>query len=413
MENAGELPEQIVTREELLDAACQIGDRLCQLAVCEGEKATWLGLEQPDGQHWMLTVADLSLYNGLTGIILMLSYLGHVTGLARYTDLAKAGYATLEQRMEQSQDTWKSVVFFSGWGGIIALLSHLATLWSEEKLLAEAKRIAAFLPSPIAQDRIFDIIGGSAGCCAGLRCLAALAPSSQITEMLRLCGEHLAAHALSAPQGIGWAEERELPLLTGMAHGNAGIAWALLQIAQATRDARFHDLAREALKYERSQFVPEQKNWLDLRPIATEPEKTCRIAWCHGAVGIGLARLQMIQTLDDTLLQEEILAACETTLVKGFGSNHPLCHGNLGNLELLYQAHQALPDPRWRVAYEWHKATTFARGQRLGWQCGTPQQVETPGLMLGLSGIGLQLLRLAEPDLVPSLLSLDVPRQNA
>ena len=41
-----------------------------------------------------------------------------------------------------------------------------------------------------------------------------------------------------------------------------------------------------------------------------------------------------------------------------------------------------------------------------GWQCGGPQAVETPGLMLGLAGIGYQMLRLAEPDRVPSVLGL-------
>jgi lantibiotic modifying enzyme len=48
---------------------------------------------------------------------------------------------------------------------------------------------------------------------------------------------------------------------------------------------------------------------------------------------------------------------------------------------------------------------------RHGWQCGGPQAVEMPGLMLGLAGIGYQMLRLAEPDRVPSVLVLAPPVQ--
>lgn len=40
---------------------------------------------------------------------------------------------------------------------------------------------------------------------------------------------------------------------------------------------------------------------------------------------------------------------------------------------------------------------------------GTPLAVETPGLLAGLAGIGYELLRRAEPELVPSVLALEPP----
>jgi lantibiotic modifying enzyme len=47
--------------------------------------------------------------------------------------------------------------------------------------------------------------------------------------------------------------------------------------------------------------------------------------------------------------------------------------------------------------------------ERDGWQCGNPLGVETPGLMTGIAGIGYGLLRLADPDRVPSVLTLQPP----
>jgi lantibiotic modifying enzyme len=44
-----------------------------------------------------------------------------------------------------------------------------------------------------------------------------------------------------------------------------------------------------------------------------------------------------------------------------------------------------------------------------GPRCGNPLGVASPGFMTGLAGIGYQLLRLAEPARVPSVLTLAPP----
>jgi lantibiotic modifying enzyme len=48
--------------------------------------------------------------------------------------------------------------------------------------------------------------------------------------------------------------------------------------------------------------------------------------------------------------------------------------------------------------------------ERDAWLCGNPVEIESPGLMTGLAGIGYGLLRIAAPDRVPSVLALDLPR---
>ena len=63
-------------------------------------------------------------------------------------------------------------------------------------------------------------------------------------------------------------------------------------------------------------------------------------AWCHGAPGIGLARLRSLPVLDDAATRAELRAAIATTLAHGFTGSHCLCHGGFGNLELLVRAHE-------------------------------------------------------------------------
>jgi lantibiotic modifying enzyme len=112
--------------------------------------------------------------------------------------------------------------------------------------------------------------------------------------------------------------------------------------------------------------------------------------------------------LDDEQTRAEINIALETTLAQGFGRNHSLCHGDLGNLELLVYAGQRL-DPRWEAEAKRLASTILDDSQHHDWFCGVPLEVETPGLMTGLAGIGYELLRLAEPVRVPSVLVLEGP----
>ncbi|MBV9282535.1 MAG: hypothetical protein JOZ41_20855, partial [Chloroflexi bacterium] len=193
----------------------------------------------------------------------------------------------------------------------------------------------------------------------------------------------------------------------------------------------------------RSVFSPEAGNWPDFRDLAAAgradgdrpsgrsgspsgrsgspsggsvPDASYMAAWCHGAPGIGLARLALLQLLDDPAIHQEVQTALRTTLRQGFGSltprregNHSLCHGDLGNVELLLEAGRVLGEPRWQQEANRVAAAVLESIERDGWLCGNRLTVESPGLMTGLAGIGYGLLRCAEPDRVPSVLSLTLP----
>lgn len=403
-------------REDVLTAACRVGDRLCDLAMHTQKKASWLGLTQVQEKHWTIAAADLNLYHGLPGIVLALAYLGKLTRISRYTDIARAGYAALREWLTQgASEELRTIGFFSGWGGVIATLTHLAVLWKESDLLHEALTIVARLPPLIDQDERLDITRGSAGCLAGLLCLAKVAPHPLIDEVLLQCGERLVARAVRMPAGVGWKTIEGTAPLAGFAHGATGFAWALLKLSQHTRPPRFQQVAREALAYERSLFSPEHGGWRDGgggRFPERGQEAYSPATWCHGASGIGLARLDTLEILHDEVIEAEIRAAFDITLAKGNCGNHSLCHGDLGNLEFLSRAQSHLSDRRRLALYELARASVLEAGSRSGWLCGTPQHVETPGLMVGLAGICLQLLRLAEPACVPSFLTMDAPVEN-
>jgi lantibiotic modifying enzyme len=119
--------------------------------------------------------------------------------------------------------------------------------------------------------------------------------------------------------------------------------------------------------------------------------------------------LASAEFLDDGALDTEIDAAIRTTYRDGFRGGHSLCHGSLGNLELLHVAARRAASPLLKMFVLDFATTVLNEAERDGWRCGNPAGVESPGLMTGLAGIGYQLLRLAEPALVPSLLSFEAP----
>jgi type 2 lantibiotic biosynthesis protein LanM len=390
--------------ESLIAAARLIGDRLEALSLRSEQGAGWVGLETPNMRHWSMNLLGSDLYDGAAGITLFLSYLGNVTQEERYTDLARAALANIRFQVKQSKRQSKSIGYLGGYGGLIYLLTHLSRLWKEPGLLAEAQNTVEIFENILEEDRQFDIIYGASGAIVSLVNLYQTLPSERTLAVAIKCGEHLVKNAISTKTGKAWITIPGQEPLLGMAHGVAGIAWALLELAALTNNDSFTELAMDALAYERSLFSPEFGNWPDLH--RDNSKGRYRITWCNGAAGIGLSRLHCLKILsDDRMILDEINIAITTVLSGGFGMNHSLCHGDLGNLDFLLEACETLNNSRLRSKVNEIASGILASIERQGWLCGTPFGVESPGLMLGISGIGYELLRLADPKIVPSILS--------
>jgi type 2 lantibiotic biosynthesis protein LanM len=397
------------SRDELVSAAVEVGVRLDALAFRSGEAAFWFVQKfQPGPYPCVLGPAGPDLYLGISGIALFLAHLGAVTGDPRFTRLARAATVTLRAQADHGGKLVDAVGGFAGWGAILHTLTHLGALWHDESLLDAAERVAAPLGPQIDADEYSDVVGGAAGCLVALRGLASLRPSGPALALAARCGERLLARARPMEPGLGWVlEQAGLRPLAGFSHGAAGISWALLQLSAATGDGRFHQAARGALEYERSLYRA-SGGWPDLRYGApTEQHSMC--AWCHGAPGVALGRLDSLRFLDDAAMREDIATAVDATLAGGFGKGHSLCHGDLGNLEILALAAETLGSPELAGRVGRLTGGVVASIREHGWRCGLLGVGEVPGLMLGLAGIGYGLLRLGAPERVPSVLRLALP----
>jgi lantibiotic modifying enzyme len=92
--------------------------------------------------------------------------------------------------------------------------------------------------------------------------------------------------------------------------------------------------------------------------------------------------------------------------------NHSLCHGDLGAIDILLLASRTMKDARWERAAMAEAAQVLADVELGIWRCGVPHHAHTPGLMMGLAGIGMGLLRLWSPARIPSVLWLQPPARE-
>jgi type 2 lantibiotic biosynthesis protein LanM len=400
------LTEMGASPAELITAARQIGDRLAELAMVGGDDTTWLGLVPLNEREWRLSPLGPDLYDGLPGVILFLAHLGVISGELRYKRLAESALRSLRLQIEHC-DSLNMIGVFNGRGGLVFSLAHLGALWADRSLFSEGEALLNRIAGLIDSDKYLDIINGAAGCVLAMLSLYACKPSAKTIGLARACGEHLLKTAQQTQAGIAWnCGNNAASRLTGFAHGNAGIAYALLELASVTGERRFESAALTALEYERSIFSSEHRNWPDLRPNAPSRFAT---AWCHGAPGIGLSRLGSLRRLRDPLLVAEIHAAMDTTMAHGFGSNDAVCHGDLGNAEILLCAADIVHQPDWRRRADQVVAAAIGAARESGWVCGNPHGIESPGFMTGLAGIGYTLLRFAAPARIPSILALAPP----
>lgn len=408
------LPQSPASHNDLLQAAIAIGDHLLQSAVLAGnDEVAWIGLDMVKEPFWELSVAGPTLYGGLAGIGLFLAYLGEVTGEERFVALAKRTMTTILRGLGNLNDPVKIPIgAFTGLGGTIYFLTHCGVLWRDQDLLDRAQELAISLAEAIPHDKSFDVMNGCAGLIAVLLNLNQVRPSSQLLDLAVQCGDHLLKNGRPHGNTLGWITiSGSAEPLTGFSHGAAGIAWALMKLAAASGEQRFREAAIVSLGYERELFSPAHNNWPDLREFVQKADGSPHAtAWCHGAAGIGLARVAMLEHYQDAEIHAEIRAAIQAINSRHFGSNHCLCHGDLGNFETLLEAEKQLKEPWLTELVRSYPTAILASIREHGWRCGVPLGVETPGLMMGTAGIGYGLLRLAFPEKIPSVLSLSPPQ---
>jgi lantibiotic biosynthesis protein len=400
-------------RQRALEAAIRVGRRLCRDAIWHDGRCNWLGWAmEPHGGQWVSAyrAMGVSVYDGSAGIGLFLAR------LARLSDdpiIAATAVGALAQALAtvEEQAATGDYGFYAGLSGIAQCCVEAGAVLHRDDLVARGRAALLACATLPPHPQRLDVINGSAGLIPVLIEAARRFERDEFVEAAVRHGEHLVRLASRTDKGWSWDTlgMPNEPHLLGFAHGVSGIAYALGILAATTGRRDFLDAAREGLRYERAYFRASEGNWPDLRsfvqPGATG-EAPCMLAWCHGAPGIGFARLALHQLFpeDVSILSEAETAVRTTAALLGQASpgtgNFSLCHGDGGNADLLILASDVLSRPDLRREAENAAARALDRFEdtRSPWPCGVPGAGESPNLLLGVAGIGYFLLRLYDSE---------------
>lgn len=403
----------------------KIADILFDTAVWGNDRTdvNWLGITsigQRGNTAWNIQPLSNYLYDGIAGIAIFFRALSHVCKEDRYAPICDAIennlFSYTDEMLGIDDQENESSGVFSGESGIIYVYQILYQLTKDEKYLEYAKKHSIIIKKIVNHDNEFDIIYGNAGAILVMLNLYEITKEREYLDLAYVTGELLMKGQIkSGKDKGGWIGAGSQKALSGFSHGAAGIIYALSKLWKETKDKRLLEAIENGLLFERSLYHSKYGNWIDRRERTEEELKkySCFMtAWCHGAAGILLGRTKIYNILPETLrerIKEEITAAFETTVHSGFHNNDCLCHGNLGNTEILLEHSDVFHDDhtanyckniRNEIAEDiCNERYDSGRAYLYGYQI--------PGFMTGLAGMGYSLLRDLDKTL-PCVLSVEI-----
>ncbi|MFE0463628.1 type 2 lanthipeptide synthetase LanM family protein [Kitasatospora sp. NPDC058965] len=402
------------TPDRALQAARQIGDRLLDAAHHGPDRTNWLGLELIDQRFWQLGPLGAGLADGYLGTALFLAQLARISGEERYARTARQALTPVPALLaglaaQPEQLGFVGTGAFTGLGGIAYALTQLAAELADPGLAALVEPAVALAAAAVAEDREATLFSGLAGGLAALLAVHRATGSARAQDAARACADRL----LTVP----------LPAGPGFAFGRAGIGWALLAFAADGGGARFARAGLDALGPVRLGVGDGSSDGAPAGPGASDggasdggasdedsPDGGSTggdASWCRGAAGTALAFADSPAALAAPGRLRDLDRTVRALAAGAPRSDHSLCHGGFGVLELLAAVRD--PDPASGAAAAVRAARDLALSAGADPRCGTPGAVSSPGLLTGLAGIGHGLLRLGFPDRVPALLLLRPP----
>ncbi len=387
---------------DAINTASIIGSKLCRNAIWADGRCTWMSptdtyITPGQAQREYLPL-DYDLYAGCAGVGAFLSSLYKVTGDDIFKLHAEGALRNSMALLKKSRHA--SQGFFTGKAGVAAMLIKVGMELSSEEFIDGSAEILKTLTIP-DNNTLTDVISGAAGTILGLAHLKTDLNVEINDNYLKELGSFLLMSAKTENNGISWKTAvNQKHNLTGFAHGAAGIATALLKLYELYGNNDFLRGALDGVAYENALFSPQQQNWPDLRNISDEDFYRGKFnynnAWCHGAPGIGLSRLNFYKILGSDEFLNDIKAAADTT-VSGLNNlpNYSLCHGIAGNICFLMEANKILKNASISslVKNTCNNLHDEYLQHHLPLPSGLNDMSETPGLMLGLAGTGYFLLK--------------------
>ncbi|TCV95971.1 type 2 lantibiotic biosynthesis protein LanM [Luteibacter rhizovicinus] len=388
-------------------------EQLLQLSV-RGRDGTITWISPILGRSgWTMRTLQPNLYVGLSGIALALAGYDYEMKRGRVDEVAGVSSALdgVLQVLRKAEDAEQpeAVGGFVGLGSQILTWLTMDVLKPGSGLLENAVKQAAVMEQwDIENERVFDILEGISGAVVPILQLAEATGDARWLALAARAGKRLESAAILDEKGACWPASIFSEPIGGFAHGATGTGWALVRLGLSQAGSeddrqRWLALAERAFDFEESLYDAEARNWIDVR----KPEsRDFANTWCHGSVGIGLAACDLYARTGHARHLSTLQRAVNAAIQGGWGYSHTLCHGDLSSWELLMRASKIDPDLVPPSAMP-GIAIILSSIEEHGIVGGLARDAFTPGLMSGISGSIHQLNRMHPDCPLPSPLLME------
>ncbi len=389
-----------VPQEKIQTTLAMIARNIWRSAIRTQRRITWI-ISKPSLRQ-SIGGANTSAYSGLAGIALFFGEYWLVSADASARSRARKIWTEIFLRLQASEEKY-DLSLLTGTVGTVLIGIRLSRLLSDDEIFEQAKEIfhKTLSKSQETANEASDWLNGIAGTISGLTSASEQFEAQDcVVELAATLRECLRLRAKHCKRGVYWKgkDKRFRPML-GMAHGISGIALAL---AFSNR-SELLSLARGGFEYEDSFFSKHERAW----PVFRDGRVSYHRAWCHGSAGILLSRKFANESNHQifpwkkfySVALKNLLTA--TTAALSERASLCLCHGVAGNAEIVRTC-----DSRTNLAPIVDRVCTRIQNEIAAVE--KRRITLDPSLMLGLSGVGLFLIRILKPA-VPSPLVLGTP----
>ncbi|WP_412757015.1 lanthionine synthetase LanC family protein [Legionella bozemanae] len=408
----------LLTQEEIKNTIVEGTRGILQSGAIQSEAGLWLSISIENGAQHQIKHRYSQQYEfrrsanrGVAGVVYALSRLAH------FGFLPQEGRLRIQQAInwlisdQYTVDGELPGLHFGTAGVGVALTEAISTgiQNSDESLI---KVIHTCLNKTVDWP---DITHGAAGQgIAAMYCFDRLGiPSFQ--ENVEQCVDYLMTNQLAdgswiMPEGVpGMSGE----ILSGFAHGVAGIAYFLTEFSARENDNAAWTSAVRAINWLQQQAIHQQIGEDSLLMWTYSTKNPARWRWwCHGGPGIALTYLRLYELTGEKEYADLTRQALKIHPINLRYPNFSQCHGLSGLGDIYLEAFRILGDEEWleRAAFVAKFLYAMRQTTETGayyWLTEDPH-VATADLMVGSSGIlhfFLRLLHQGEQIGVPLLLN--------
>lgn len=382
----------------------------------------WYGCKTSPSGGMEFGQIGTDFYHGSSGILLAMQLLGR----GDITDLLRR--ATRTAISELKRDITKLGGSYIGLASAIlplyAMISRAQDPFATE-LMVEAKakfERAVESRHPMQYFVGSDLICGVAGALNVAAIMYSVTEDAEWRSLAEGTARILMAQvresngALVIPSGKSVSVDKDA-CLTGLSHGQIGIAVALSNYAQrclpdTAHRAAVEDLIDSLTRWELSRYCEEECNWPDYRVrSAAQDVQSFEFGWSHGAPGIYLALMQLApfngaaRHFTEAVPYHSIVASALRR--RRSPVNVTICHGALGAVALSRRllasgSDQATVNGYVEELISWSRLPAFTQMDREEFNLA---DFDMPGLWTGRAGAALGYASLADESLsVPFLI---------